>query len=404
MKKGWVPRRKKRRYTRSEMPERTIFHVDMDAFYAAIEQRDHPELLGKPVIVGGVASRRGVVSTASYEARVYGVHSAMPMAQALRKCPHGIVMPVRMSHYIEVSRQIMAVLHSFSPLVEPLSLDEAFLDMTGTQALHGSAETTAKSIKQRVLETTSLTCSVGVADNKFLAKLASDLHKPNGITLVPPGEGASFIAPLPIRRLWGVGPRTAQRLEKIGFKTIGDVASIQSGWLVRVLGEASAEHLQALARGHDDRPVIPDREAKSIGSEETLDRDITGQGAVLLLVRRHCERVAFRLRQAGLQARGIRVKLRYQKGFRLTTRETTWAQPCDDSRTMYRAALGLVSKLDVSEPIRLVGVGAVHLEPSGVTKQGDLFEHGSSKKDSRLEHTLDAIRMRFGDVIRRAQD
>ena len=164
------------------MPERTIFHVDMDAFYAAIEQRDHPELLGKPVIVGGVASRRGVVSTASYEARVYGVHSAMPMAQALRKCPHGIVMPVRMSHYIEVSRQIMAVLHSFSPLVEPLSLDEAFLDMTGTQALHGSAETTAKSIKQRVLETTSLTCSVGVADNKFLAKLASDLHKPNGIT------------------------------------------------------------------------------------------------------------------------------------------------------------------------------------------------------------------------------
>jgi DNA polymerase-4 len=384
-------------------PDRIIFHVDMDAFYAAVEQRDHPELRGKPVIVGG-PNRRGVVSTASYEARVFGVHSAMPMAEALRRCPRAVVMPVRMSHYVAISRQLMEVLESFSPLVEPLSLDEAFLDMTGTELLHGASTDAAHRIKRRILEATELTCSVGVADNKFLAKLASDLDKPDGVTVVPHGGGAAFIAPLSIRRLWGVGPRTAEQLERVGCKTIGDVSRVQGRWLAAALGASHAEHLQSLARGEDDRPVVPDREAKSIGSEETLDLDITGDRAVSALVRRHCDRVAHRLRAAGLTARGVRVKVRYTRGFRLVTREAALPEPCDDSRTLRRTALELLRKMDLGEPIRLVGVAAAHLDRAGAPLQADLFAHKEAEKHSRLEHTLDSIRDRFGDVIRRADD
>jgi DNA polymerase-4 len=384
-------------------PARVIFHVDMDAFYAAIEQRDDPELRGRPVIVGG-PGKRGVVSTASYEARVFGVHSAMPMSEAVRRCPQAVVVPVRMKHYVAVSRDLMKVLHDFSPLVEPLSLDEAFLDMTGTQSLLGQPPDVAHEIKARVRAATSLTCSVGVADNKFLAKLASDLEKPDGVTIVPAGCGASFIAGLPVRRLWGVGPKTAQRLEQLGLRTVGDVADAEDSWLTKTLGPSHAAHLQALSRGQDDRPVVPDREAKSIGSEETFDEDISGKTAVASAVRRHCERVAQRLRVAGLTARIVRVKVRYSRGFRLVTREAPVSEPCDDSRTLARTALQLLEKLDLRAPIRLVGVAAAQLEGSKGCVQGDLFDHARTEKDSRLEHVLDSIRDRFGDVIRRADD
>ncbi|MFW5739365.1 MAG: DNA polymerase IV [Myxococcota bacterium] len=384
-------------------PRRIIFHVDMDAFYASIEQRDRPELRGRPVIVGG-PTRRGVVSTASYEARPFGVHSAMPMAEAVRRCPHAIVVPVRMAHYVSVSRQLMDVLHRFSPLVEPLSLDEAFLDMSGTEGLHGPAPVAARAIKDQIHAATSLTCSVGVADNKFLAKLASDLDKPDAITIVPAGQGRAFIAKLPLRRLWGVGPRSAERLESLEFRTIGDVAEADPRSLARLIGESQGEHLQALARGQDDRPVVPDREAKSIGSEETLAEDIRGTRSVAAVLRRHCDRVAERLRAAGLQARSVRVKVRYSRGFRLMTREGPLPEPCDDSRTLRNTATALLAKLDLNQPIRLVGVAAAQLDEAGAPMQGDLFEHASTEKNSRLEHALDSIRDRFGDVIKRADD
>ncbi|MCU0691435.1 MAG: DNA polymerase IV [Polyangiaceae bacterium] len=382
---------------------RTIFHVDMDAFYAAIEQRDHPELRGLPVIVGG-PRRRGVVSTASYEARRFGVHSAMPMAEAVRRCPQAVVLPVRMGRYADVSRQLMDVLHRYSPLVEPLSLDEAFLDMTGTEGLHGPPRQAAERIKRDVGKQTQLTCSVGIASNKFLAKLASDLDKPDGITEVPRGGERAFIAPLPIKRLWGVGPRTEARLASLGLRTIGELAALDSKWLASSVGEAAAGHLTALARSEDDRAVIPDRDPKSIGSEETLDEDVTGMTAVASLLRCHCELVARRLRAEGLVAGAVRVKVRYGGTFQLATREHRLPEPSDDSRTLQQTATVLLDRMDLRAAIRLVGVAAADLRDARDPVQGDLFAHADAVKHSRLEHTLDSIRGRFGDVIRRADD
>ena len=377
--------------------------MDMDAFYASVEQRDHPELRGKPLIVGGPL-KRGVVSTASYEARKFGVHSAMPMAEAVRRCPQAIVVPVRMPRYVDVSRQIMGVLHRYSPLVEPLSLDEAFLDMTGTEALHGLALRAARSLKADVLSETGLTCSVGIAKNKFLAKLASDLEKPDAVTEVPWGNEAAFIAPMSTRRLWGVGPRTASRLEALGLACIGDVASADMGRLRDALGEGLAEHLRALACAEDDRAVVPDRDAKSIGSEETLAEDVRGKQQIAPLVRAHCDRVAERLRAQGLRTGVVRVKVRYAKTFRLATRELSLTEPSDDSRTLRNAALRLLDRFALREPIRLVGVAAADLRTASGPVQGDLFEHREVERHSRLDHTLDSIRERFGDVIRRAED
>lgn len=382
---------------------RLILHVDMDAFYAAIEQRDRPELRGRPVIVGG-PTHRGVVSTASYEARRFGVHSAMPMARAVKLCPQGIVVPVRMDVYAGVSRQIMAVLHRFSPLVEPLSLDEAFLDATGTQRLYGEPLQLARRIKDEIRAVTQLTCSVGIAANKFLAKLASDLNKPDGVTLVPFGQEAEFIAPLPVKRLWGVGPKTDRALQKLGLRTIGQLAAADPDWLRRALGPHQAEHLQALAQARDDREVVPEREAKSVGAEETLGEDVRGKPGVLPVLRRQCDRVAERLRADKLQAGGVRVKVRFSQGFRLMTRETRLAAPCDDAHSLVQAALPLLDKLQLDQPIRLVGVAATHLIEPGEPLQQPLFGGSQDNRHSRLEHTLDDIRARFGDVIRRAKD
>ncbi len=370
----------------------------MDAFYAAVEVRDRPELRGRPVIVGG-PNRRGVVSTASYEARAFGVHSAMPMAQAVRLCPQAVVLPVRMHVYSAVSDQIMEVMQSFSPLVEPLSLDEAFLDMTGTEALHGPPLDAARAIKRRIREVTGLTASVGVASNKFLAKLASDLEKPDGMTVVPRGREAQFIAPLPLKRLWGVGPRTASQLEVLGLHTIGDIARADERWLAARLGPSSAAHLSSLARAVDDRPVIPWHDAKSIGSEETLDRDIRGRDKVVPILRRHCDRVARRLREAHLFAGAVRVKVRYSRGFRLATREAPLPEPSDDSDTLIRTAVSLLDRLDLDDPMRLVGVAAADLRDESAPVQTDLFNHARAVKQSKIEHTLDTLRERFGSAV-----
>lgn len=277
-----------------------IFHLDMDAFYAAIEQLDQPALRGRPVIVGGPV-KRGVVSTASYEARPFGVHSAMPMARALQLCPQAVVLPVRMERYAAVSRQLMEVLAGYSPRIEPLSQDEAFLDMSGTERMFGPPPVAARRIQQHVARATGLSCSVGVAGNKFLAKLASDLDKPGGITCVPCGREREFIAPLPVRRIWGVGPKAAGRLERLGLRRIGDVAAADPAWLEAELGGLGA-HIHALACGLDQRPVLAERERKSVGSEHTLEHDIHGRGPVEQHLRQACERVARHLRRQRLRA------------------------------------------------------------------------------------------------------
>ncbi len=377
---------------------RIVLHVDMDAFYAAIEQRDDPSLRGKPVIVGG-RNRRGVVSTASYEARPFGVHSAMPMSRALRLCPQALVVPPRMGVYAAVSAEVMAVLGDFTPLVEPLSLDEAFLDMTGCEGLFGAPRQMAEAIRRAIAEKTRLTASVGIAANKFLAKLASDLNKPDGITEVPYGREAEFIAPLPIRRLWGVGPKSAERLERIGLRTIGDVQRADRAWLCRRVGAGLGEHIHALARAQDPRVVDAARGRKSIGSEVTLDDDIRGRAAIEPVLRRQCERVARSLRESGLEARGVRVKLRYSEGFRLATRQAALDTPAEDSRTLFARATELLERLDLEQPIRLVGAAAFDLRPAPGRSQLGLFDDPAPARRGELERAMDRIRERFGDKI-----
>lgn len=383
--------------------KRIILHLDMDAFYASIEQRDDPSLRGKPLIVGG-REHRGVVCTASYEARPTGVRSAMPMREALRRCPDAIVIPPRMDHYLEVSGQVMEVMRSFSPVVEPLSLDEAFLDMTGSQRLLGTPREMADKLRAAIYERTTvggrgLTGSVGVASNKFLAKLASDLDKPNGVTEVPFGGEQAFIAPLDLRKLWGVGPRAHARLQHLGLVTMGDLAAADEAVLRRELGDRYAEHLLALAQAKDDRPVEPHRERKSIGSETTLEEDVRGRDGVRQVLRKQCQRVAAQLRKKGLLAGGVRVKLRYSESFALATRQRALAVPADDSEALLEVAVELLTKLDLASPIRLVGVAAYDLQGDESPRQFELFGAPERERRSHLESTVDSIRARFGDKI-----
>src|SRR5215510_13545283 len=292
----------------SSVQPRRIIHLDMDAFYAAIEQRDRPELRGKPLIVGGDRNR-GVVATASYEARPYGIHSAMPMAQALKLCPQAIVVPPRRERYMEVSQQIFAILRSFTPLVEPLSLDEAFLEVTASESLFGSARTIAQQIKARIHDETHLTASAGIAPNKFVAKIASDMQKPDGLVEVLPEDVLSFLHPLPVTRLWGVGRVTAQSLHNLGIRTIGDLTRFSQEFLVTRFG-AHGEHLFHLAHGRDDRPVDPNQEIKSLGEEETFAEDLSLDGEVHAALLRQAQTVARRLRVRGLCCRTITVKIK----------------------------------------------------------------------------------------------
>lgn len=379
---------------------RLIFHVDMDAFYASVEQRDRPELRGKPVIVGG-GQKRGVVAAASYEVREFGVHSAMPMVQAMRRCPDAIVIRPRMERYSAASKKIMAVLDTYSPLVEPLSLDEAFLDMTGTEGLFGPPLEAAASIKRDIFEVTDgLTCSVGIAPNKFLAKLASDLDKPDGVTFIRHGTERERLAPMSIRKIWGVGKKTAKKLEARGLHTIGDVDRCDLVRLAQIVGERSARHLKQLARGQDDRPVVADRERKSVGAEVTLVEDISGREQIEKHLREQCERVARALRKKGLRAESARVKLRYTDTFQLRSRQGPLPAAADDSRTLFEACRRLLDTLELDEPIRLVGAAAFDLVGEDDTVQLALFD-GQRKQNAKLEKTLDAIRDKFGDKIRR---
>ena len=376
---------------------RIILHADMDAFFAAVEQLDRPELRGKALLIGGVGPR-GVVSTASYEARPYGVGSAMPMAAARRRCPHAIVLPPRFDRYRAVSRVVMRTLGAFSPLVEPLSVDEAFVDMTGCEALSGGPRAMGESIRRAVFEATGLTVSVGVSTTKYVAKVASDRGKPDGLTVVGPDEVTRFLHPLPIDRLWGVGPRTRKRLEARGFATIGEVAAAPLDALERWLGASLGAHVHALAQGQDARAVVPEREAKSIGSENTLDTDVVGEAAIRPWLHRAADTVARRMRDEGLAARGVRVKLR-TADFRLHTRQTMLARATRATRSIVEASEGLLHEFDLGVPVRLVGVAAFELceEEAGEAEQLDLFDAPREEHDERLDRTLDAVRKRFGE-------
>ena len=373
----------------------------MDAFYAAVEQRDRPELRGRPLIVGGSA-RRGVVSTASYEARVFGVHSAMPMARALDICPDAAVVSPDFEAYEEASSRIMEVFSRYSPLVEPLSLDEAFIDMSGATGLFGQPGEIAAAIKRDVLEATALTVSVGVATTKYVAKVASDFEKPDGTTIVPPGEETAFLWPMPISRLWGVGEKTGARIAQMGLETIGDVARADRALMEERLGSLG-EHLWLLANGLDDREVIPHRDAKSIGREYTLERDISGREAITVHLRRSADKVGRRLRSKGLEASGVRVKLK-TAGFKLLTRQAPLRPPTDSTKAILSRAEGLLDNFNLDVPVRLVGLAVYDLAEAG-GHQGELFVDGDAERARRLDRALDAVQDRFGeDALTRAED
>jgi len=375
--------------------------MDMDAFFVAVEVRRDPSLAGRPVVVGGTGER-GVVAAASYEARAYGVHSAMPSTRARRLCPHAVFLPGHHERYGEVSRRVMAILHSFTPLVEPLSLDEAFLDVTGARRLWGTGPEIAALIRDRVREQEGLSCSVGVAPTKFLAKLASEAAKPKasldgvrpgrGVVVVPRGGELDFLHPLPVRALWGVGPKTHERLDRLGISTVGDLAALALDTLVASVGDAAGRHLHLLANGVDDRAVVPDQAMKSIGHEETFARDLHDHEVLGRELVRQADAVGRRLRAAGQAGRTVTIKVRYGD-FTTITRSVTLPDPVDAGRDLARAAEELLATLDVSMGVRLIGVSASGLVAGG-TRQLVLDQAADW---SEADRAMDRIRDRFGD-------
>lgn len=376
---------------------RTILHVDMDQFFAAIAVRDDPSLAGKAILVGG-GGPRGVVSTASYEARRFGCRSAMPMATARRLCPHAELVHVPGEKIREASHRLFAIFNDFSPLVQPLSVDEAFLDATGADRLLGEGPAIAAAIKQRVCDELGLTASVGVAPNKFLAKLASEMHKPDGLTVIEPDNVQAVLDALPIGELWGVGRVTAGRLKGLGVRTVGDLRERSEGWLARQFGH-EAERYWQLARGIDDRPVTPDRQAKSIGQEQTFQADLAEADEVRGVLLGQVEQVGYRLRRGGLLARGVTVKIRYGD-FQTVTRSATFEHPTDATAELWTAAKALFDAWPF-QPVRLIGATATRL--TATRGQMSLFGGEPSARQHDLDAATDAIIAKYGQgSIRRA--
>jgi DNA polymerase-4 len=374
-------------------PERSILHVDMDAFYASIEQRDDPSLKGKPVIVGGT-SGRGVVAAASYEVRRYGVHSAMPMSTALRLCPHAVCVTPRMKLYSEVSEQIFGIFHEFTPAVEGLSLDEAFLDVTASRALMGEAVAIARAIKQRIQSRTRLTASVGVAPNKLVAKIASDLKKPDGLTIVTPQTLREVLDPLSVRRLPGLGRKTGAKVEELGIHTFAELRTAPDRVLWPLFGKYT-RRLRERASGIDDRPVVADAEEKSISAEDTFSTDIGDPGRLQSELARLADRTSSRLRAKGLVAGCVTVKIR-RHDFTTFTRQRRVSPTTHDSRVIAGAARDLLAvwlREHRGVKIRLLGVGVSQLS---IAEQLDLFDAVKANPASRLDEALDAIREKFG--------
>jgi DNA polymerase-4 len=379
----------------SEGTERHILHIDMDAFFAAVEERDNPELRGKPVLVGGSATERGVVSTANYIARKFGCHSAMPMATAVRLCPQAIVVKGRMSRYAEASRQIFDIMEQFTPLVEPLSIDEAFLDVTGCEKLFGSPVDIAREIKRQIREKTRLTASVGIAPNKFLAKLASDLEKPDGLVIVPENAIQEFLDPLPVSRLWGAGKATLPKFEKLHLRTFGDVRKLPLRELTRHFGSAG-EHFYRFVRGIDDRPVVPESETKSISTETTFPVDIRDLPLLRSVLLDQTDHVTRRLRRHELLARTVTIKLRSPE-FTTLTRSTTLASPTDRTDLFWQAVTTLFETWRKGRPfpVRLIGMGVSSLS-SHSGQQLLLFDREEDERHRHLDQAVDQIRDKFG--------
>ena len=369
-----------------------ILHMDLDAFFAAVEQRDHPELRGKPVIVGGGGpNQRGVVSTASYEARRFGVHSAMPLRTAGRLCPHGVFLPVDGRKYQAVSREVMAILRRFTPQVQTVSIDEAFLDVTGSRALFGDGEAIARRIKETIHDEVGLTASVGVATTKLVAKIASDLRKPDGLVVVPPGDEAAFLAPLPISRLWGVGEKTATALRDFGVRTIGDLAALPPDALVRRFGKHGASLVER-AVGIDPDPVAGGEAAKTIGHEHTFDVDTADREVIERTLLGMADGVAGRLRATGLRAATVHLKLR-DSSFTTITRQVGLEVPSDLTEPIYDAALMLLRRELHGQRIRLVGVTASNFRDR---EQLAMFDPGDPRRHQAAE-ALDRIRRKYGE-------
>ena len=382
---------------------RLIVHADMDAFYAAIEQLDDPRLRGRPLLVGS-DSRRGVVLTASYEARRSGAGSAMPMQRARQLCPEALVVPPRFERYQQISEIFMRALGSFSPLVEPLSLDEAFLDMTGSTRLFGDPVAIGARIKTAVRDSTGgLTVSVGISGTRYVAKVASGYRKPDGLTVVPPGDAREWLAPMPVSSLWGAGPKTTERLRALGFETIGQVATANPAALERALGALGLRFF-ALANGEDPREVVGSRHARSVGSERTLNVDIASRTDIEAHLRLSADSVAARLRKSARLARGVRIKLK-TTDFRVVTRQDSLGEPSDVAAVLFAKATALLDEIRERGPFRLVGLAAYDLagaEDEAV--QLDLLP-AAGKRERRLEATIDALVERFGrGVVQRAGD
>jgi DNA polymerase IV len=381
---------------------RAILHVDMDAFYASVEQFDNPELAGQPVIVGGTGGR-GVVAAANYEVRRFGVHSAMPMREALKRCPHAIVIRPRMKRYREVSQQVFEIFGQFTDLVEGLSLDEAFLDVTGSKGLFGSAEAMAQEIKNRIQMRTGLTASVGVSHNKLLAKLASEINKPDGLVVILPEEVTTILDPLPVGRLHGIGAKTAARLEQQGIHTLGQLRRAPESVLWPLFRRETRE-MRERASGVDDRPVISDAPEKQISSEETFDVDIRDHQELRQRLAHLADRTAERLRSRQLKAGMISIKVR-RRDFETYTRQRSFRPPTQETRLVLQVATELLDRWMDEQPraaVRLLGVGVSDLAPA---QQLDLFTTRESAESGKLDETLDRIRGKYGtEAVKRGSD
>jgi DNA polymerase-4 len=380
---------------------RVIAHADMDAFYAAIEQLDDPALRGRPVLVGH-PNARGVVLTASYEARPYRVGSAMPMAQARRRCPQAVIVPPRFDRYQEVSAAIMRVFGDFSPEVEALSLDEAFLDMTGSERLFGAPEVIGHRLKTAIREATGgLTASVGISATKYVAKVASGSQKPDGLTVVRLEDAKTWLAAFPVSRLWGAGPKTEARLHQLGLHMIGDVARADPHFLSAKLGSVGL-HFYNLAQGEDPRPVVGRRASKSIGSEHTLEKDVRAKADIRLHLRQSADTIARRLRKKGYVAFGVGIKLK-TASFQLLTRQHRLSEPTDVAERLYSVGIDLLDRVDHPGPFRLIGMAAYDLTGTMELLQHDLF--GALARQRCLEVAIDQLTERFGtDVVHRANE
>ncbi|PIE71650.1 MAG: DNA polymerase IV [Deltaproteobacteria bacterium] len=380
-----------------------ILHLDMDAFFAAVEQRDRPELRGKPVVIGR-NSPRGVVSTASYEARAYGIHSAMPIFQARKRCPDAIYVTPRMAHYAGISRQVMACLARYSPLVEPISIDEAYVDITGTKDLFGPPEMLARSIKRDILSQVGLTASIGIAPLKFLAKIASDLQKPDGLTLIRPSDVDAFIRDLPIQKVPGVGKRARVRFRRMGIRTLGEMRALSPDLVEKHFGKPG-KRLLMLANGQDDRRVSPGSATQSISSEDTLSSDISDLDTLKRILLHQAEDVGWRLRKLGARGKTVQIKVKYDD-FSIHTRSITLPEPVCTTESLHHAAVALLTRFSPQQPVRLIGLGISGLIFTTAGCQGVLFPEPERQREQRwqpVDQTADAIISRFGKgAIQRA--